>query len=174
MVARQSSRVGNKMGTGLAISAQCGCNVRASGQYRICFAIKALKYHRNVFPIPRVWQTYRTQNPVLASGCGFKSHIRYSPVGQRTKPTGCVNAPSFSERTQSSSSAQQSSSSRRHATPSAYKYPATPTETGTGLLPEKLPTDPDLATVINAWNRLPEAVRAGIVAMVKTTSGKGS
>jgi len=35
-------------------------------------------------------------------------------------------------------------------------------------------TDPDLATVINAWNRLPEAVRAGIVAMVKTTSGKGS
>ena len=24
--------------------------------------------HRNVFPIPRVWQTYRTQNPVLAKG----------------------------------------------------------------------------------------------------------
>ncbi len=42
------------------------------------------------------------------------------------------------------------------------------------LLPEKLPTDPDLATVINARNRVPEAVRAGIVATVKTTSGKGS
>jgi len=52
------------MGTGLAISAQCGYNVRASGQYRSCLAIKAFKYHRNVFPIPRVWQTYRTQNPV--------------------------------------------------------------------------------------------------------------
>jgi hypothetical protein len=27
--------------------------------------------------------------------------------------------------------------------------------------------DPDLATVVDAWDRLPEAVRAGIVAMVK-------
>ena len=27
--------------------------------------------------------------------------------------------------------------------------------------------DPDLAAVIDAWDRLPEAVRAGIVAMVK-------
>ena len=61
----------------MAISAQCGYNVRASGQYRNCLAIKAFKYHRNVFPIPRVWQTHRTQNPVLARGCGFKSHVRY-------------------------------------------------------------------------------------------------
>ena len=73
----QRGRIGNKMGTGLAISAQCGYNVRASGQYRNCLAIKAFKYHRNVFPIPRVWQTYRTQNPVRARGCGFKSHLRY-------------------------------------------------------------------------------------------------
>jgi hypothetical protein len=28
-------------------------------------------------------------------------------------------------------------------------------------------TDTDLATVVDAWDRLPEAVRAGIVAMVK-------
>jgi hypothetical protein len=42
------------------------------------------------------------------------------------------------------------------------------------LLPEKPPTDPNPATVINAWNRLPEAVRARIVAMVNTTSGEGS
>jgi hypothetical protein len=28
-------------------------------------------------------------------------------------------------------------------------------------------TEPDLAAVIDAWDRLPEAVRAGIVAMVK-------
>jgi hypothetical protein len=35
------------------------------------------------------------------------------------------------------------------------------------------PTDPDLATVVNAWDRLPEAVRAGIVAMVRAAaSGK--
>src|ERR1700678_3274545 len=61
----QQGRFGNKMGTGLAISAQCGYNARASGRYRNCLAIKAFKYHRNVFPIPRVWQTYRTQNLVF-------------------------------------------------------------------------------------------------------------
>jgi hypothetical protein len=33
-------------------------------------------------------------------------------------------------------------------------------------------TDPDLAAVIDAWDRLPEAVRAGIVAMVKAASGR--
>jgi hypothetical protein len=33
-----------------------------------------------------------------------------------------------------------------------------------------LPADPDLATVVDAWNRLPEAVRAGIVAMVKAAA----
>jgi hypothetical protein len=31
----------------------------------------------NLFPTPRPWQTRRTQNPVLARGCGFKSHLRY-------------------------------------------------------------------------------------------------
>jgi hypothetical protein len=35
-----------------------------------------------------------------------------------------------------------------------------------------LPADPDLATVIETWDRLPEAVRAGIVAMVKAASGR--
>jgi hypothetical protein len=30
-------------------------------------------------------------------------------------------------------------------------------------------TDPDQATVINSWDRLPDAVRAGIVAMVKAS-----
>jgi hypothetical protein len=33
-------------------------------------------------------------------------------------------------------------------------------------------TDPNLATVVDAWDRLPEAVRAGIVAMVKAAAGK--
>jgi hypothetical protein len=32
--------------------------------------------------------------------------------------------------------------------------------------------DADLATVIDAWDRLPEAVRAGIVAMVRAAAGK--
>ena len=32
-------------------------------------------------------------------------------------------------------------------------------------------TDPDLAAVIDAWDRLPEALRAGIMAMVKAAAG---
>jgi hypothetical protein len=32
-------------------------------------------------------------------------------------------------------------------------------------------TDPGLTAVIDAWDRLPEAVRAGIVAMVKAAEG---
>jgi hypothetical protein len=32
-------------------------------------------------------------------------------------------------------------------------------------------TSPDLATVVAAWHKVPEAVRAGIVAMVKTVAG---
>jgi hypothetical protein len=34
-----------------------------------------------------------------------------------------------------------------------------------------LETDPDLTVVIDAWDRLPEAVRAGIVAMVRAAGG---
>ena len=34
-------------------------------------------------------------------------------------------------------------------------------------------TDPDLAALVAAWPGLPEAIRAGIVAMVKAASGKG-
>jgi hypothetical protein len=33
-------------------------------------------------------------------------------------------------------------------------------------------TDPDLAAVVDAWDRLPEAGRAGIVAMVQAAAGK--
>ena len=34
-------------------------------------------------------------------------------------------------------------------------------------------TSPDLAIVVENWDRLPEAVRAGIVAMVRAASGRG-
>ena len=34
------------------------------------------------------------------------------------------------------------------------------------------PTDPDLAAVIEAWPRLPKAVRAGLVAMVRAATGQ--
>jgi hypothetical protein len=41
------------------------------------------------------------------------------------------------------------------------------------LIHDTCQTDPDLAAVIDAWGRLPEAVRAGIVAMVKAASRGG-
>jgi hypothetical protein len=37
-------------------------------------------------------------------------------------------------------------------------------------VPYKSPLPPDLAAVIEAWDRLPEAIRAGIVAMVKAST----
>jgi hypothetical protein len=32
------------------------------------------------------------------------------------------------------------------------------------------PQDPDLAAVVDAWSRLPEAIKAGILAMVKAAA----
>ena len=37
-----------------------------------------------------------------------------------------------------------------------------------------LPDDPGLAAVVDAWPDLPEAIKAGIVAMVKAVPGKGN
>ncbi len=34
-------------------------------------------------------------------------------------------------------------------------------------------TPPDLAEVVAAWPELPEAIRAGILAMIRSASGKG-
>jgi hypothetical protein len=36
--------------------------------------------------------------------------------------------------------------------------------------PEPAQTDPQLAAVVDAWPKLPEALRAGILAMVKAAS----
>jgi hypothetical protein len=47
--------------------------------------------------------------------------------------------------------------------------PLSATETAT----RAIPSDPDLATVIDASDRLPEAVRAGIVAMVQAAAKGG-
>jgi hypothetical protein len=41
------------------------------------------------------------------------------------------------------------------------------------LLHDTRNIDPDLAIVVAAWPELPEAIRAGIVAMVKAASGAG-
>jgi hypothetical protein len=45
---------------------------------------------------------------------------------------------------------------------------------GGGPAPVKPPpVAPDLAAVVDAWPDLPDAIRAGIVAMVKTASSEG-
>jgi len=56
--------------------------------------------------------------------------------------------------------------SRQQATQSALKRPQRATRGATRHLPD----DPGLTVVIDAWDRLPEAVRAGIVAMVRASA----
>jgi hypothetical protein len=56
--------------------------------------------------------------------------------------------------------------------------PATQTARLLGVSARPLPTEarrtpPDLAEVVAAWPELPEAVRAGIVAMIRAASGGG-
>jgi hypothetical protein len=58
----------------------------------------------------------------------------------------------------------------------AKKHPTKGLRVATSPVSTLLPTDtcqndPDLAAVVAAWSDLPEAVRAGIVAMVKAASG---
>ncbi len=47
------------------------------------------------------------------------------------------------------------------------------TQTPQGVLPDSLPdllqNDPDLALIVERWSELPEAVRAGILAMVRAS-----
>ena len=71
-------QVGNKLGTILATSAPCGHNAKTPRWRRASLGFADFKHHRNVFPIPRVWQTYRTQNPVCLPAA--RSIIRASPV----------------------------------------------------------------------------------------------
>jgi len=61
---------------------------------------------------------------------------------------------------------QHEAESRQQATPNVIRRPPRATKSATGALMD----DPELAAVIDAWDRLPEAVRAGIVAMVKVAA----
>ena len=47
------------------------------------------------------------------------------------------------------------------------------TTPSTTTVQENSPIDPDLAAVIDAWPALPDAVKAGIVAMVGAAKGAG-
>ncbi len=95
--------------------------------------------------------------------CGFKSHRRYStePDSNRQTPANYGVKPSLP-------SAHSLLSSRQDTTDSASIRPPTATQNATRLLPD----DPGLAAVVDAWPDLPEAIRAGILAMIGAGSGK--
>ncbi len=93
--------------------------------------------------------------------CGFESHRRYSTGRDRKRQN-----PLFSRGFATSTPEHSSPSSRQRATQADPKRPSTATENATGVLP----ADPELAAVIDAWDRLPEAVRAGILAMVRAAA----
>lgn len=50
---------------------------------------------------------------------------------------------------------------------------ATARSKNVAILEDSLAIDPDLAAVIDAWPDLPDAVRAGIVAMVRAATEEG-
>jgi hypothetical protein len=54
----------------------------------------------------------------------------------------------------------------QRASRSVQRRPLRATESAT----DALPADPDLAAVVAAWDRLPAAVKAGIVAMVQAAA----
>src|SRR5262249_45004745 len=107
-----------------------------------------------------------------------------SPTGgidDKTRPDahGSAQVPSLSVVSDSSSSGR----SARHRAPAdgvcAPKRLLRATESATGDhdgirsgATGALPADPDLAAVVAAWDRLPEAVKAGIVAMVQAAASK--
>jgi len=74
----------------------------------------------------------------------------------RTKPAG----------SQGDAAQQREAESRQQATPNVFGRPSRATKSATGPWED----DPDLAAVIDAWDRRPGAVRAGIVAIVKKSS----
>ena len=91
-------------------------------------------------------------------------------AGECTDAHGDAAKPEISGENLSFSSEQQMSLPRLEAHQSVCTRTPTATENAPSLLPEMLPADPDLAILVNTWDRLPEAVRAGIVAMVKAAS----
>lgn len=120
------------------------------------------------------WQTRRTQNPVSR-----KARVGSTPTfgtcdRMRIKPTGSVKTPSFTAQSPSSASAHETRLSRQNPTDPDPIRPSTATKIATGLRQRHvIDAEPDLAAVVDAWPNLPEAIRAGILAMVQAASGSG-
>ena len=94
-----------------------------------------------------------------------------SPTGgifdsKRLQTSVCVESPCFPRSSPPSTQEHSTLSVRQEETGSDCDRPQTATENATRLLPR----DPALAAVNEAWDRLPEALRAGIAAMVKAAA----
>ena len=91
------------------------------------------------------------------------AQARPDPKKPRVKPT--------------SSGDSSITSSRQHANESGSNRPPTASENASVENAYALNSnadDPDLTTVVEAWPDLPEAIKAGILAMVKAAAGKMS
>jgi hypothetical protein len=89
------------------------------------------------------------------AGAGIPSRVAAGPEsGSRRRDGHRIGGPE-----PGNSKSEPSKGLRIAAPPVAHRVPT-----------DTCQTDPDLATVITAWDRLPEAVRAGIAAMVKAAS----
>ena len=84
------------------------------------------------------------------------------PTEARNSDTG------FRDRHAPAGTSPQDQPQQRQAFESTHKQ----TPFDPNLIHDTCQTDPALAMVVNAWDRLREAVRAGIVAMVKAASWK--
>jgi hypothetical protein len=88
----------------------------------------------------------------------------------RDAAQGSAQTPSLTVVSVPSPAGHSRHSSRKDTHRDAPNSTPTATQNATRELPEALPADPDLTAVIAAWDRLPAAVKAGIVAMVKAAS----
>jgi hypothetical protein len=117
-----------------------------------------------VFQLTLVILKRRPHNPQVMGS----SPVPGNSVSVRIDPSKAVRNPCSVAVSPPSALEQSILSSRMDADDRGRERPPSATETATILLPG----DPGLATVLEVWDRLPEALRAGIVAMVKA-AGQG-
>jgi hypothetical protein len=94
------------------------------------------------------------------AGCGFDSHRRYLTGNARKRQEPC-----FPRVSSASTQEHSAGSSCLEAHSTGSKRPSTATLNATRPLSHD--ADVGLIAVNDAWPRLPEALKAGIVAMVK-------
>ena len=99
----------------------------------------------------------------------FESRRRFSP----NQPAKARPDPKSSRVKPTSWGARSITSSRQHSNESGSNRPPTASENASVENAYALNSnadDPDLATVVEAWPDLPEAIKAGILAMVKASA----